>query len=278
VNEDKVFIRIGEDAKEQPFIMAILADGMGGLQAGDLASEIALESIKEWWNDRVIHIIYEKNIFEIIENELRDKFNEINQSLLNLYKKNGIELGTTLSVLFMYKGKYVIQHVGDSRIYRICSFVQDNSEDHFEQNIKSRHMMTQLTEDHSWVGMQMKNGYFSAEEARIHPKRNVLLQCIGVNKLLFPFSQVGYYEMDDLFLLCSDGFHSMFSDKKIVELITTSMNYEDLNLNTLSDHLVDIAIEAGATDNISLAIIRQGAKVETRWKKIISVFKSLQRR
>ena len=115
--------------------------------------------------------------------------------------------------------------------------------------------IVQLTEDHSWVEQEIKKGRLTKEEARQHRKRNVLTQCLGIEKGVDPWSQTGFYQPSDLFLLCSDGFYSMFSNDEIGETIL-GLEKEYTNLQTLTEYLVKLANYSGTRDNITVILLR----------------------
>lgn len=235
VNEDAAFIRIGKEKNNNEIILAMIADGMGGYQAGEQASKIAIERVKEWWDERIDYLLKRKNPTNHITDELVQLLELINLELIGLGKEYGIKTGTTLSLILMLNKEYLILHIGDSRIYQLDT------------------MLKQLTEDQSFVGVQVKQGRLTKEEARVHPQRNVLLQCLGVEADIEIIMKRGKYHFNDLFLLCSDGFFSLFSDEEIASMLNR-FKREKFDLQTMSENLVERALLAGATDNIPVVL------------------------
>jgi PPM family protein phosphatase len=239
INEDQSMIKTGQ-LDEFPYLLGAVSDGMGGMDAGDLASQTAIYYLQEWINYRIDLLLRVESPDVKILEELEEVFFHINAQLLNIKKKEGKDLGTTLSLLFLYKGLALVMHVGDSRIYRLE---------------KKKDQLHTLTEDHSWVGAQVRNGLLSEEQARTHPKRNVLLQCLGIKEFLQPFSNRVKFQGEDLFLLCSDGFYSLFSHDEIRDsIIQARRNFP--SLQQASDFLVNEALKNGAKDNVSVLIVQ----------------------
>jgi serine/threonine protein phosphatase PrpC len=249
VNEDRSFIRIGATSGSNELLMAVVADGMGGLDDAAQASEIAVESIKAWWDQRC-HIILQYNSpLPLFIQELRQCFFAINEQLIGIRQKNGKRMGTTLSLLFIYQEHFFIHHVGDSRIYRKFNL---------------------MTNDHSWVNEQIKFGLLSKEEARLHPRRNVLTQCLGGEEGLKVDFKQGTCINEELFLICSDGFYSLFSDTEIKQMITQLLG-EGFSLQEVTEELVRLSLQNQAKDNISILMIAKKGQ-GNRWKHWIQDF------
>lgn len=248
-NEDRTSLDIIENGQGIQGAIAVVADGMGGYQAGDVASRVAVEMVMDWWLCRVREM--PDHPFSFFRKGLNERLFEINQTLLAIGCRENVRLGTTLSALLLFEGNYMIFHVGDSRIYRKTNGIMLTAEK--ETAPLGATGIMQLTEDHSWVQAQVSLGRITKEQARRHSKRNVLLQCLGVNHHLNVFYKSGRYAPNDLFLLCSDGFHTSFSDEQVSLMM---QKFEDQDLQLVSDHLVRSASLAGATDNVSVILIR----------------------
>lgn len=200
----------------------VVADGLGGHLAGEVASRTAvtnlIEMIKEGIGEDPITFFRES--LEKISKEIE----KIGNSEPD---KKG--MGTTLSLLYVKDNQGYIAHVGDSRIYKI-----------------SHGKINQLTEDHSFVEKLVADGLITEEEARRHPRKNVLLQMIGMKKdvdpqIMGPFS----IEEGDKFLLCTDGLSNLVSDFEIKEILGR------LPIHEAVDYLVELAKKRGGPDNIT---------------------------
>ncbi|QQZ10438.1 PP2C family protein-serine/threonine phosphatase [Heyndrickxia vini] len=266
INEDDYFIQTIEDAVGNEFTIVAIADGMGGYERGDAASKMAITILEQWWDRNIKKFLKKKNCLQRLITEMNQLFNKMNKQLLQY----GTKIGTTFSILMLYKGDYAICHVGDSRIYQFkggnvgfqnffralsdregMEFLKKQNTETLETDVE----IVQLTEDHSWVEQQVKKGKLTKEEARNHRKRNVLTQCLGIENGINPWGQMGTYQSSDLFLLCTDGFYSMFSNDEIADTIL-GLEKEYTDLQTLADYLVNLANYTGTKDNITVILLR----------------------
>jgi len=208
----------------------IVADGMGGHAAGEVASEMAVRIIaRELGNpngmsdaeaaDRMRRAIHESN-------------GAIFDRTLTEHDKRG--MGTTATAMVVIGDHYLIGQVGDSRAYvlRDGAFIQ-------------------LTKDHSYVQEQVDAGYLSPEEARTHPYSNVITRCVGANGEVQPDLYSGALRPSDLYMLASDGLTGMIDDADIKALLTSGQDPE-----TLARELVAEANRRGGLDNITVILIR----------------------
>lgn len=152
-----------------------------------------------------------------------------------------MNLGTTLTAMLTIGARYSIIHIGDSRVYEITP----------------DHQVTQMTEDQTYVHREILAGRMTPEEAAVHPKRNVLLQCIGSSKTVTPQVVHGNMKKDACYLLCSDGFRHMITDDDLAKIADCggSAGFEKeaklaLKNITEKDKL------AGESDNITAAVLR----------------------
>ena len=201
----------------------IVADGLGGHLAGEIASRIGVKRLGEMVKNG-------------ISGDPADFFNNaiktINREIENLGKKDPDKrgMGTTLSVLYIKDNKAYIAHVGDSRIYKI-----------------SHGKIERLTEDHSFVEKLLNDGLISEDEARRHPRRNVLLQMVGMKMDVNPQMKGPIpIESGDKFLLCTDGLTNMVVDAEILEL------FSRLPVRDAVEYLIDLAKKRGGPDNITV--------------------------
>ena len=168
-------------------------------------------------------------------------------------------MGTTVSILIILNNDYIVTHVGDSRIYHMLNPYE----------------IKQLTEDHSWVQLQVSQGLLTPEEARNHPRKNVLLQCLGIEDEIKPYQLQGECHNHDLFLLCTDGFYSLFTNNEILSLLVHLLEKYN-SLQQITDHLIELAITYRATDNITVLLVRANlpARAVKGWKhRIRNIFK-----
>ena len=208
--------------------LIVLADGMGGHRAGNIASEMTVTDLGAAWVDTQIDSIngVREWFAEYLEAENR-KIHEIGQS--DEYKG----MGTTLEALALIGNQAIYAHVGDSRIGLV------RGEDY-----------KQLTSDHSLVNALLKAGQITAEEAERHPQRNIITQSIGQKDEIQPDFGIITLEPGDYLLLNSDGLTNMISGSEISDIVTSDISLEDKAAT-----LIRFANNAGGLDNITVALI-----------------------
>jgi serine/threonine protein phosphatase PrpC len=201
----------------------VVADGMGGHQAGEIASAIAVETILA------------ANFTTAIETELYQAIQKANDSILAAVDQNPEldGMGTTVAVLVVRMAMVYLAHVGDSRIY------------HY-----SKQRLVQLTQDHSLVAELVKNGEISASEAKHHPQRNILTQALGSKGEIRSEFQTIACSLGDKFLICSDGLSGIVDEATIAVVLQL-----DLEPQLLAEKLVNLANEQGGNDNITVIIV-----------------------
>ncbi|MDF2841194.1 MAG: protein phosphatase [Clostridia bacterium] len=241
VNEDDFLcLKLNDLLKlEEPaadLYLCIVADGMGGRNAGEVASSMAVHEIVEFIQEKYINVlteqnISEENIFDLIRNAI-DYSNEkiYKKSLLN---KEYVGMGTTLSMILITNNMLYYGHVGDSRIYLI-----------------RKNKITKLTEDHSLVAELVKQGTIKPEEAFSHPQKNIITRALGTEFDIE--ADLGKQEIieGDYILLCTDGLSNLLKDSEMKELVISAKDVKDA-----CDNLIDKAKENGGFDNITVVVI-----------------------
>ena len=256
-NQDNILAKVGEN-ESGDFGLFVVADGMGGLAAGEKASEIAVNEFEKWWDESLTFSLSSlKSVaFGEIDRELDQVFKNANNRIQNLGKTLGDRTGTTLSMLFIYGNQYVVKHIGDSRVYIA------NTE------------LVQLTEDHSWVAQQVREGKMSRDEGKNHPKRNIITQCLGLKRDINIFTTCGNVKDGDTFLVCSDGFYNHLEDIEIVQAVR-EYRLSDADVQDIAAKLFNRVKERGASDNASAIIVCQDKSVADRG--IISKIRGMMR-
>lgn len=226
--------RICFPEKEDDVKLFIVADGMGGANAGEVASKMAIEYARE-----VILSEYEEvkdgreKIEELLSKAIIGANNYVYNKSIENEEYSG--MGTTLSIALVIKNKVYIGHVGDSRIYRI-----------------RKNIIRQLTKDHSYVQALVKNGTITKAEAENHPQKNMLIKVVGCEKNVEPDIMVKGFLKDDILLICSDGLTNMITTDEIYDEVLENKS----NLKRSCDKLVDLAKSNGGYDNISVILVR----------------------
>lgn len=211
-------------------MLAIVADGMGGHQAGDVASKMAIEIVLAKWQQTEGLMTPAS-----IETWLLDAITAVNHDIF-IHSETNPQcqgMGTTLVAVVCTKQFVTYAHIGDSRVYL---FNGDS--------------FTQKTEDHSLVNELVRSGQITALEAENHPRRNVLLRALGTErKVKIDIKTINWDEGSSV-LLCSDGLSNKIKDNEMYEIIL-----KDNNLEEKINELILIANERGGEDNISVAIV-----------------------
>ena len=225
-NQDYFYI---PEETEEPKIY-ILADGMGGYKGGEVASKLATESAKKYIQNNFEGITKEKEeILKLIKNAVEYANMVVYEKSKEVPELEG--MGTTLEVCVIYNNKAYIGHVGDSRIYRI-----------------RKDVIRKLTKDHSYVQKLVEDKKITREEAKTHPKKNMLIKALGCTPYVEPDIRARNFEKGDVFIMCSDGLTNMVEENRIYTLITQ-------DINSAADKLIEEANMAGGIDNITIIII-----------------------
>jgi serine/threonine protein phosphatase PrpC len=219
----------------QPYVPAgidallAVADGMGGHQAGEMASRLAIERLIQRIAKSVVP--GDSDQYNALLNKTIHQLDAVIRRKADRPETHG--MGTTLTVALLAGSSLSVAHVGDSRAYL---WRQGN--------------LRQLTQDHSWVAEQVSRGVLSPEEARAHPKKNVLTRALGFDIGRGVDSHSLLPAKDDVILLCSDGLHSLLSDQEISRFL------EQLAPQDACDQMVAQANSRGGKDNITVVIAR----------------------
>lgn len=211
----------------------LLADGMGGYDGGEIASQLAVTTAKNY-----IVTNFEKtekdrdSLLELV----RSATQYANMVVYDKAKERGNEelrqMGTTLDVCLIYQNKIYFSHVGDSRIYRL-----------------RKGFFRRLTKDDSYVQQLVDEGKITKDEAINHPDRNMLVKALGVAPYVEVEAADKGYMKDDVILMCSDGLTNMVSEEEIAQIILD-------NPSDATGMLIQRANDMGGKDNITAIIIR----------------------
>lgn len=161
-NQDSVLIEHA-DSPNGEVLMAILCDGMGGLAHGELASATVIHAFQNWFEKRLPYELVQPDL-NVIGNQWSLMLKELNVKIMSYGATNGINMGTTITGMLFIGDEYLIVHVGDSRAYFLSNEIQ------------------LLTEDQTYVHREIMRGTMTVEQAKVDPKRNMLLQCVGASK------------------------------------------------------------------------------------------------
>jgi PPM family protein phosphatase len=225
-NEDSVGIFVNQDGNR----LAVVADGMGGHRAGDVASSMTLTHLKELWEQTS-----GLQTADQAEAWLKTSILHVNKLLFDhsISHEECEGMGTTIEAIISTELFASVAHVGDSRSY----ILNDSG-------------FQQLTEDHTLVNELVRTGQISKEDAEHHPRKNVILRALGTEQNVNIDIKTITFEEGDVLLLCSDGLSNKVSEAEMIEILT---NGEQLERK--ADTLISLANEYGGEDNITLAIV-----------------------
>ncbi len=253
-NEDSVGI-------EAACGLAVLADGMGGYNAGEVASGIAVSVM-------TTEISLPLKESSPIEQDINSG-NELGVALLvdsvlkandSIYKAAQSQaqyagMGTTIVSALFYDNRVAVVHVGDSRVYRLRGEV-----------------LQTITRDHSLLQEQIDSGMISVENARYSLNKNLVTRAVGIDANVVPEIHLHDVEVGDLYLLCSDGLNDMVEDEDIQSILYAMQG----NLELAAEQLIQTANDNGGRDNISVILIKvkhEFAQPRSWWEKLLNYFK-----
>lgn len=221
-NEDSFLI---PEKEGFPLLFAV-ADGMGGHAAGAVASNLLVDQLREF--DQGVEP----------ERELAQFRQSIEKANLGVFQESEHDralrgMGTTLVAALLLGEKFIAANVGDSRMYRFHNATLET-----------------VTTDHSLVEQLVLAGAITKEEARVHPQRNIITRAVGVS----PVVDVDLFEREwvagDILVLCSDGLHGAVDDEDIISVLSTNRSLENM-----CEILVQLALDNGGTDNITVILV-----------------------
>ena len=219
----------------------VLADGMGGYNAGEVASGMATsliaDGLQEEWKPADVQRLSREEAKALSEKLIREQIGRANNAIFTTSQNNPecAGMGTTLVVCLFYDNFLTVAHIGDSRLYRLRG-----------------ETMEQVTRDHSLLQEQLDSGLITPEEAKLSQNKNLVTRALGIDPTVDAEIHVYETQPDDSYVLCSDGLSDMVEDEEIrLTLITLKQNP-----NLLVQQLIQAANDNGGRDNISAMLIR----------------------
>ena len=247
-NEDAV-------ASDESYGFVVLADGMGGYKAGEVASEIAVLSITADFTEAIDNKRHQAALqgqyldllgdiefhADMLENAVKHANGSIYHVSTTVAECQG--MGTTLVLGIFVNNQLLVGHVGDSRLYRL-----------------RQQKLSQLTEDHSLLQEQIKAGLMTVEQARFSPHKNLVTRALGVDVDVELELHEYVVEVGDIYLLCSDGLSDLVDDLAIEAVLNTCF----FDLEQAAQMLVQMANDNGGLDNISVILVRVKQSFESK--------------
>lgn len=230
INEDDFYV--SEYVEELDTVYALVADGMGGHNAGEIASAMAVEEISTFVNQNFTPQVKPDKVKDLL-------VAAINSANRKVYETSNEEdrcrgMGTTVTACFLLAGNAVIAHAGDSRAYIIRGGT-----------------IHKITSDHSLVSELLEKGQITPEQARNHPQKNVITRAVGTDSSI----EIDVFEFtvqpEDIILLCTDGLTNMLYDQELLKIISSAVSMQEAAVN-----LVDAANGQGGLDNITAVLLK----------------------
>ena len=241
--------------------LVVLADGMGGYKSGEVASEMAIQTVVDELKKRIPEISPgerdPKTGYSLESIAVRESIIAANTAVCErgMQDPDCRGMGTTLVLGIFYDNQITIAHVGDSRMYRY----RDNS-------------LEQVTVDHTFLQELVDRGYYTREEADASLNRNLVTRALGIQPTTAVDIREDMIKPGDVYLLCSDGLTDMVNDQQISDITSESHS----NLDKLAEGLIEIANKNGGRDNVSVLLARATKEFPAKkdWNhKIKSMFK-----
>lgn len=231
-NEDSVaslIVSSNSSKKEFDCGILVVADGMGGHEMGEVASDIAAKTFVQVTLHNILHSSKDKNRIDFFD-ILGKSVIAANKEVMKLGENHSTRMGTTLVGAIILDNHLYVANVGDSRAYLV----------------KPKKSLFQITKDHSAVQEMVDAKLITKEQARTHPRKNIVTKALGLDHDLRP--DVFESTLDDgVLLLCSDGLSNMVDDDEIVKTINGSLSHS-------AEDLIELANRHGGLDNISVAL------------------------
>lgn len=237
-NQDSLAIKIA-DTPDGQALFSLVCDGMGGLAKGEVASKEVIYAFCDWFDRQFAEMICNGSFSEgALKYQWLHLAVEMNEKIKAYGEQNGIMLGTTISAILMYRGRYYIVHVGDSRVYEMGAEVR------------------QLTADQTLVAREIAAGRLTPEQAETDSRRSVLLQCIGASPVVEPDFIAGDILPGATYMICSDGFRHKISNDEMMNRIGPGACGTESDMEEGCKFLTELVKYRKETDNITVVLIK----------------------
>ncbi len=254
-NEDSVSYELGCG-------LAVLADGMGGYNAGEVASGIAVSVVTTEVSQRLQKSspveLDDASGEELGVSLLRENIQKANASIFNAAQSQPqySGMGTTIVAGLFYDNRVIVGHVGDSRMYRLRGETLET-----------------ITRDHSLLQEQIDGGMISVEDARLSKNKNLVTRAVGIDADVEPEIHMHDVMVGDLYLLCSDGLNDMVEDDDIRDTLVAMQR----NLPLAAEQLIQMANDNGGRDNVSVVLVKVNGKFSEPTGWLAKLFKWFQK-
>lgn len=236
VNQDSLFVR-KLATKTGKMAFAVLCDGMGGLERGEVASASLITAFTDWMYT-YLPVLSRKSLEDqVIKRQWQDIIVSQNEKIREYGERNHCSVGSTVTAMLLTEERYYLLNIGDSRAYEINETVR------------------RLTEDHTVVANEVKLGNLTEEQAEESPMRHILTKCVGVKKTVYPDMFFGDTKRNSVYMLCSDGFRHNVTPQEMQAQLYQNVMVNGFGLKQQEVYLIDCNKQRGETDNISVITI-----------------------
>lgn len=235
-NQDSLVVKC-LNTGEHVAVFSAVCDGVGGLSHGEQASRMAAEMLSSWFDYEFPQLVTQPQAERVIRYRFLQLLSHVNLEIYYANCKSNISSATTLTALLLWDYRYLVGHVGDSRIYKI------------------NHRVNQLTEDHSWVAREVLMGRMSPQQAAMDDRKNIILKCIGAEPEVEPDIIEGLLEERTVFVLCTDGFWHYVEDGEWIRWFSPEVIGEEKNLTENLYYIAEQVKHRGESDNITAVAI-----------------------
>ena len=234
-NQDSVLIKHGKCEKGE-VLLAIVCDGMGGLDKGEVASATVIREFSRWFDQELPFELVGVDM-QVIGGKWSLLLKDLNMKIAEYGQSKGTRMGTTFTGILFINNEYVVVHVGDTRLYHLDA------------------ALAQLTTDQTFVAREVSRGTLTLEQAKTDKRRNMLLQCVGASEKINPEIITGKVEKG-AYMLCSDGFRHEISEAEIYESLNPMnlLNRDAMHNNV--KYLIEQVKARQERDNISVILIK----------------------
>lgn len=236
-NQDSLSIRVANTPQDR-MTFAVLCDGMGGLDKGEVASASVIHAFDRWFCNQLPALCAAPLEDSVIRGQWVDIVTEQNNTIKTYGARQGVKLGTTVVAMLITQSRYYILNVGDSRAYEISDCVR------------------QLTNDQTFVAREVALGNMTEEQAMVDERRSVLLQCVGASEDVYPDMFYGDTHGNAVYMLCSDGFRHEITADEIFEKLNPNVLLDEESMNANAYELIELNKARAERDNISVTVIR----------------------
>lgn len=238
-NQDRLYAQKFE-TEAGTYAFAVLCDGMGGLQHGEVASEALVSAFSAWAVQR-----FSELRVPLQDHTLREEWTRIirdeHQRLQAYGEANQCRLGTTVTALLLSQERFFILNIGDTRAYELLETVR------------------QLTVDHTVVADEVNRGNLTQQQAEEAPMRGMLTRCVGTGEHAYPDMFFGSTKRGAVYLLCSDGFRHYTTGEEMLSYLTPDASAPSQSIQHGEEMLVELVKSRGEKDNISAVAIYAGS-------------------